>query len=177
MSYKDYQDYEDKIWIEHMFDAAGVKRPLKRDYASICRGVEVWVTPQIRSAIPGIIPAIKTLKNQGFMLYTASRESSTLLFGYLTGMNILELFTTLYGPDLVGVMKGGLEYYQKILAHAEVDPKKVILIDDKPELLQFAGQLGVRVIQSCVLGESLPEMKYYYHNPKELPKLIQSILT
>jgi len=177
MDYKQYQAFEDKIWIEYMFDAVAVERPPKKDYYNICRAIEDWVTPQIRSELPGIIPAIKTLKNQGFNLYTASGESSTLLHGYLSGMGILELFTTLYGPDLVEIMKGGIKYYQKIFAHARVDPKKVILVDDKPELLQLAERLGIHIIQSCVLDGSLPEMKYYYHDPLKLPQLIQSIIT
>ncbi len=90
-------------------------------------------------------------------------------------MGIFDCFMNLYGPDIVGVMKGGLEFYRRIFAHAQVKPSHAIVIDDNPKILQFAGQLGAYTIQSCVLKESIPNSKYYYNDPDELPEIIRLI--
>ncbi|MFX1252184.1 MAG: HAD family hydrolase [Promethearchaeota archaeon] len=176
LEYKQYQTFEDETWITYMFDYVGLELPPKQDYYKISRDVEAWVTPQIKADIPGIIPAIKKLKSEGYVLHTASGESSFLLKGYLTGMGILNLFNNLYGPDLVGIMKGGPKFYRRIFEHAQIQPSQAIVVDDKPGLLQFAKELGARVIQSCVLTDSVPIHEYYYNDPVELPKLIKSML-
>ncbi|MFW9905201.1 MAG: HAD family hydrolase [Candidatus Thorarchaeota archaeon] len=177
LNYDKFQDFEDKTSINYMFDAVGVKRPPKDEYSIICREYEKWLAPQLKVNLDGIISVIKSLKTEGYTLHTASGHSSWVLKGILTGMGIIDCFTNYYGPDIVNVMKGGLEFYRRIFAHAQVNPSHVILIDDNPKLLKCAGQLGAHTIQSCVLKGSIPKNKYYYNHPNELPALIQSILS
>ena len=127
--------------------------------------------------IEGIISVIKRLKHEGYTLHTASGHSSWVLEGILTGMGIIDCFTNYYGPNIVGTMKGGLEYYRRIFSHAQVHPSSAVVIDDNSKLLKYAGQLGAYTIQSCVWKGSIPNTKYYYNHPNELPELIQSILS
>ncbi|MFX0126267.1 MAG: HAD family hydrolase [Candidatus Hodarchaeota archaeon] len=171
-----FQAVEDEIMINFMFDAVGIERPPKQEYGRICREVEAWVIPQVQADIEGIVNVIKELRSEGYTLHTASGETSWVLREYLTGMGILDCFTNLYGPDIVDVMKGGLEFYRRIFIHAQIDPTHAIVIDDNPKLLQIAGQLGAHTIQSCVLKESIPNNKYYFTDPAELPEMIRSIL-
>lgn len=161
--YEKFQAYEDELWINFMFDSVGIERPLKHDYYRICREVEQWIIPQIQADIEGIVEVIKKLKSEGFTLYTAS--------------GIVDCFTNLYGPDLIGVMKGGLEFYRRIFTHTQVNPLHAIVIDDNLKVLQLAGQLGAHTIQSCVLKESTPKNKYYYNDPAELPEITKSIFS
>ena len=177
LDYKEYQEYEDKSWINHMFDAVGVDKPRQQEYSLIRREFEEWIAPQIQADIKGIIVVLKRLKTNGYTLYTASGHSSWVLKGILTGMGVIDYFTNFYGPDIVGVMKGGLEFYKKIFSHAQVHPSYAVVIDDNPKLLQYADQLGAYTIQSCVLKGSIPNNKYFYNHPVELPELIQSILS
>ncbi|MFX1515855.1 MAG: HAD family hydrolase [Promethearchaeota archaeon] len=177
LDYNKFQDFEDNTSINFMFDAVGVKKPPKHEYSIIRREYEEWLAPQLKVDIEGIISVIKSLKTRGYTLYTASGHSSWVLKGILTGMGIIDYFTNYYGPDIVNIMKGGLEFYRRIFSHAQVNPSHTIVIDDNPKLLKYAGQLGAYTIQSCVLKESIPDTKYYYNHPKELPALIQSILS
>ena len=177
LDYGKHQALEDEIWINHMFDTVGVDRPPEQEYFRICREAENWVTPQVNAAIDGIIPAIKKLKSEGFQLYTASGETSWTLHGYLLGMGLLDCFITLYGPDLLGMMKGGDQYYKEMFVHAQVDPSHALVIDDNPKMLQLANQLGAFTIQSCVLEGTKPGWKHYYTSPGELSKSIERITT
>ena len=175
--YHKFQAFEEKIWINYMFDAVGIERPPKHEYSRISREVEEWVIPQVQADIEGIVNVIKEIKSEGYTLHTASGETSWVLKGYLTGMGILDCFTNFYGPDIVDVMKGGSEFYRRIFIHAQVSPTHAIVIDDNPKLLQFASQLGAHTIQSCMLKESIPDNKFYFKDPFELPEMIQSILS
>lgn len=175
LDYNKYQVFEDEVFINHMFDTVDIKRPAEHEYFEICRQVEKWVTPQIQAEIEGIIDVIRRLNADGFTLHTASGETSWVLRGYLTGMGIIDCFTNLYGPDLVGVMKGGLDFYRRIFVHAQVNPSQVIVVDDNPKLLRLAGQLGAHTIQSCTIKESAPRGDYYFNDPAELPEIIKII--
>jgi len=175
LDYSVYRKHEDEIWMTQMFGHAGMAVP-EGDHSILCREVERWITPQVKSAIPGIIPAIKQLKNEGYTLYTASGESSLVLEGYLQGMGIHELFTGLYGPDLVGIMKGGLDFYKRIFSHSGIDPRQAIVIDDKIEMLQLAGQLGAMTIHSCVLNEPAVNYEHYYYDLKDLSSIIDDLV-
>ena len=177
LEYNKFQEFEDITSINYMFDAAGVKRPSKNNYSIIRREYEEWLAPQLKVDIEGIVSVIKRLKTEGYTLHTASGHSSWVLEGILTGMGIEDYFTNFYGPDIVNVMKGGLEFYRRIFTHAQVNPSHAIVIDDNPRLLQYASQLGAYTIQSCVLKGSMPNTKYYYNHPNELPELVQSVLS
>ncbi|MHA2306905.1 MAG: HAD family hydrolase [Candidatus Hodarchaeales archaeon] len=175
LEFKKYQSYEDETWINVMFDSLGIEKPPKNKYSKIYREVEEWITPQIKANIKGIIEIIKQLNSEGYTLHTASGETSWVLKNYLAGMGILDCFTKLYGPDLVGMMKGGAEYYRRIFSHAQVPPSSVIVIDDNPKLLQLVEQQGAYTIQSCVLKKTKPDKRPYYTDPSELPRIIKSI--
>ncbi|MHA2299066.1 MAG: HAD family hydrolase [Candidatus Hodarchaeales archaeon] len=174
LDHASYQAFEDKISIVHMFDHVGITRPPERDYYKINREKEAWIIPRVKADIQGMIPTIKELKMSGYDLYTASGETSWVLKGYLRGMGIQELFSNFYGPDIVGMMKGGLEFYRRIFDHARVNLSSVIVIDDRPEMLKLVEQLGARAIQSCVLNEPTGN-HLHYRDPKELPALIESL--
>ncbi|MHA1969897.1 MAG: HAD hydrolase-like protein [Candidatus Hodarchaeales archaeon] len=147
LEFKKYQSYEDETWINVMFDSLGIEKPPKNKYSKIYREVEEWITPQIKANIKGIIEIIKQLNSEGYTLHTASGETSWVLKNYLAGMGILDCFTKLYGPDLVGM----------------------------PKLLQLVEQQGAYTIQSCVLKKTKPDKRPYYTDPSELPRIIKSI--
>lgn len=174
--YIEFQKFENQTWITVMFDCMNLQLPPEEDYYRIHREVEAWITPQIKADVKGIITVIKQLKNQGYNLYTASGSSSWSLRGYLTGMGIVDNFIELFGPDLVGIMKGSITYYQRIFEHAQVLPTHAIVIDDNPQALQLAKQLGALTIQSCAVHEITPRHNVFYTDPAELPKLLESIL-
>lgn len=177
LEFQKHQELLDELWINHMFEIVGVKKPPRSEYYRLCREAEEWIVPQVQAGIDGIIPVIRNLKSLGYDLYTASGETSWTLQGYLSSMGILDCFVTLYGPDLIGMMKGGNEFYKGIFSHAKVNPSQSLVIDDNPKMLRLADQLGAFTIQSCVPRELEPDWKYYYRTPSELVELIKRIIS
>ena len=171
MSYQDFQEIENTIWIEHMFDTMDIPFPPKSDYFKIAIEVEDFIAPKIKSDYPNIIETVKLLYKEGYTINTASGANSRLLNLYLNGMDIRECFTTLYGSDLINTMKVSKEYYMKIFTREALNPENVIIIDDSVKMLTMAKQLGANVIHSCVKG-SKPEFDYFYLESKDLPRVI-----
>jgi len=150
ISFSKHQEHLDKLWLEYMFRAHPIDFPPATEYSTICREIDAFVTPQVKSSYPGIIEAIKEIYSIGLPLHTASGELSVQLNGYLTGMGIRHCFSTLYGPDLINTFKGGKEYFQAIFTSEKILPSQAIIIDDSPKILTIAEDLGAKVIHSCV---------------------------
>ncbi len=74
--YIEFRAFEDELWINYIFDAVEVERPPKHEYSRICREVEEWVVPQIQADIEGIVKTIKEVRSEGYILHTASGETS-----------------------------------------------------------------------------------------------------
>ncbi len=105
-----------------------------------------FVTRRVRSALPGVVTAIQTLRRDGYTLHTASSESSIALDGYLTGMGVRGCFHRLYGPDLVERLKDGPEYYRRILADCGVEPSTAVFVDDQPVVVEWIQAAGARAV-------------------------------
>jgi FMN phosphatase YigB (HAD superfamily) len=51
-----------------------------------------------------------------------------------------------YGPDLINYPKVGARYYELLLADAGVDPSRSLVVDDKPQCLDWARAAGANVV-------------------------------
>jgi HAD superfamily hydrolase (TIGR01509 family) len=162
---------EDILWLTAMFEHVGLRLPPYSKRLSLARESQLWITPRVKAAIPGIVTVIKTLSKR-FPLNTSSGGPSWLVRATLEGMGLNSYFTHLYGPDLVNTPKNGAIFYEKILKDANVRPGDVIVVEDVPKNLAMAKELGATVIQSCATGEFEPEFPLHYQNPSELLDLI-----
>ena len=61
-------------------------------------------------------------------------------------MGIRDRFGILFGADLVNAMKPTRAYYERAFALAEVDPARVLVLDDTPEFLDTAREVGARTV-------------------------------
>ncbi len=61
-------------------------------------------------------------------------------------MGVRHCFTRLYGPDLVNALKTGPEFYERIFADAGVEPEKAVVVDDSPQALAWAVQVGAKTV-------------------------------
>src|SRR3954453_15386017 len=144
-----YESFERAYYIDWLAQSCalvGVPRPSDEERIAMGRGVSAWIIPQIRSAYPGAVEAIRLLHDRGYTLHTASGASSTDLGLYLEGMGVLDCFGHLYGPDLVGVFKVGPEFYERIFADAGVAPGDALVVDDSLRVLEWARAAGARVL-------------------------------
>ena len=163
-------------WVEAMFNNAGYELPFREEYDEIFYSTTRYVTPQVDAAFPGVVETIRFLHGRGFTLHTASGEESVDLNGYLTGMGVRDLFTTLYGPALVSTRKNGEKFYTEIFSELKITPEQAIIIDDSPRILEILTNLGVHVIQACQSGDYQPCFPEYIMSMVELPGLIDKII-
>jgi hypothetical protein len=115
-------------WLRTMCESVGMPSPEDEDESlALSAEAALYVIQRVRSAYPGAVGALRTLAAAGFNLYTASNETSFELDAYLRGMEVRDLFLTLYGSDLVKVTKSSV-------------------LDDKPACLAWAAGTGARTV-------------------------------
>ena len=144
--FEDFQRRYDLAWLGGMCGHVGVEPPSEAEALHLTERANRHVTPRIRAALPGAIPAVADLRARGITLHTASGESSLELAGYLEGMGVLGHFGHLFGPDLVGYWKEGSAYYARIFASAGVDPAAALVADDSPDAVRWALQAGAQAV-------------------------------
>ena len=151
-----WDEYQ-KQWLRGMATLVGVSAPLDdAECVRLAKEASVYVTHRVRSAYPGAAEAAQVLHTRGFDLFTASGEVSWELDGYLTGMRVRDHFRILYGPDLInwGKWPEGAEYYRRAFAHAGVDPKRTLVVDDSAAALTQARRAGAK---TCLIGTASPK--------------------
>lgn len=129
-------------WLADMCAEAGVAPP--RDLEGAAVDAIGWVSERVRAEIPGAVDAVRKLAARGLVLHTASGGLSWELEPYLRGMGIRDLFSRLYGPDLVDRFKNGPHYYEAILAHSGTEALTAVAVDDGPDQRRWAAEVGLR---------------------------------
>ena len=100
-----------------------------------------YITRRVQSAFPGTAETLRNL-NSDYELFTASMGPSFLLRATLEAMGVADLFTRLYGPDLINATKQGPNFYTRMFEHAGVDPKKSVVLDDTPAFITRINAAG-----------------------------------
>ncbi|HET9493027.1 MAG TPA: hypothetical protein VFR15_02235, partial [Chloroflexia bacterium] len=90
--------------------------------------------------------AIRMLHQRGYTLHSSSGASSEMMSTYLETMDSRPYFTRLYGPDLVDTFKAGPRFYERIFADSGVAPAEALVLDDNPEVLGWASDVGARTL-------------------------------
>ena len=145
----DYTEFDRlylRDWMQGMCKIVGVPAPPEEEGLALARQINAAIPPQIDSAYPGAVDAIRTLHARGYTLHTASGESSADLAGYLTGMGVRDSFGTLYGTDVVNTLKMGPQFYTRIFEHAGVAPAEALVADDNPQAAAWAVQVGAQAV-------------------------------
>lgn len=102
--------------------------------AALAHEAQDYITPRVLAASPGAVDTLVKL-SADYELFTASMGPSNWLEGTLEGMGISDLFTRLYGPDLINAAKQGANFYPRMFEHAGVEPRNSIVLDDTPAFL------------------------------------------
>ncbi len=145
----DYRSFDHTYqidWLHRMCTIVGVQPPPDDEAVELARRAAASIIPRVRAAFPGAVEAIRTLHARGYLLHTASGASSWDLAAYLDGMGVHRCFGRLYGPDLIDTFKMGPEFYTRLLADAGVTPQEALVVDDNPEVLRWAAQVGARTV-------------------------------
>jgi HAD superfamily hydrolase (TIGR01509 family) len=165
-----------RSWVEGMFNGAGRGLPPSSEYEDVFYSTARYVTPKVRAAYPGVVESIRALHEMGFTLHTASAEDSIDLHGYLTGMGVKELFSGLYGTDLIETWKLDGRFYRAILRDVGISARHAIIVDDSPKMLGHARELGAHVIQVCLTGDNQPSFPHYLTHMGDLPQVVERVV-
>ncbi len=122
-------------WLRGMMTHATIESTLTDDQcAALAHEAQDNVSRRVRSAYPGAADTLRSLSSD-FELFTASMAPSFWLEGTLDAMGVANLFTRLYGPDLIDATKQGANFYPRMFEHAGVEPRNAIVLDDTPAFL------------------------------------------
>lgn len=148
-------------WLVAMCREIGLAPPeTEAQRLALAEETSAYVTRRVHAALPGAIPAIRTLRHRGYTLHTASGEFAADLEGYLTGMGVLACFGALYGCDIIGTAKSGPGYHARLFQHAGVDPAQALVVDDNEHVLDWAAVLGARTV---LCGPAAPTASRHGH--------------
>ncbi|MCW5853024.1 MAG: HAD family hydrolase [Anaerolineae bacterium] len=140
--FEDYWTPYQIRWLSGMCEALSLPIPPPKEAYRLAEEATVHVTHRVNAAFPGVVEVVRELHGQGYSLHTASGERSGELNGYLTNMGIRDCFTHLYGPDLIGTLKQGPAYYERLLADCGVAPADALFVDDSPLVMRWVTHLG-----------------------------------
>jgi phosphoglycolate phosphatase-like HAD superfamily hydrolase len=105
------------------------------------------------AAFPGAYDALSALFTAGYRIQMASGQESEWLLAGLMGAGIESFTESKFGPDLVDCAKEGPEFYERIFAEVGVQPADTLIVDNDPLALQWAMQVGAKVIQVQISTE------------------------
>jgi beta-phosphoglucomutase-like phosphatase (HAD superfamily) len=133
-------------WISSMAAEVGAELPAD-DTARIAMADAATdnIQRRVRADYPGAVEAVMEM-SLDYPLYTASGGCSWELERVHESVGLTGVFKTLYGADLVEHPKSGPGYYERIFAHAGVDPSTALVLDDKLACLSWAREAGARTI-------------------------------
>lgn len=174
-AYVDFFGDQRARWLRDMCERVGVTAPDEAECRALGLETEQFVLPRVRSGYPGAADAIRQLQETGYRLRTASGQTSAELEGYLTGLGVRDRFPErLYGPDLVGAMKGTTAYYERVMADAQLDPAETLVADDQPGALARAAALGLTTV--LITREAPPDHKAHFVITllADLPELLET---
>lgn len=175
-SFKMFIEWFIEKWINEMFDFVGIKRPEKELYKKIYYEASDYVASRVKAAFPGVKECIRNLYKKGYNLYLASGTDSIELGYYYEAMGIKKFFKTLYGPDLINILKVDEAYYEAIFKDLAITPNQAIIIDDKPYYLNIAEKSGAIVIQACLTGNYKPQFQYTITDMKKASQIIGEVI-
>ena len=177
--FSDYQSfYNDfkKNMVLGMFTEAGKNPPEELKVEEVFNSTRQYVIPKVRSAIPGVIDSIKELFARKYILCTAAGVVSIEMKMYLEGMGLIKYFKGIYGPDIINTTKSDPDYYKALFNLSHVDPKKAIIIDDQPQFLENALNVGTNVIQACITGQHEPQFPFFVKDMRDLISTIENLI-
>jgi phosphoglycolate phosphatase-like HAD superfamily hydrolase len=137
-SHKEFQRTLAVNWMRGMCGRIGLTPPPDDETTALYDELSAYVAERAVCAIAGAADAVRSLHGAGYTLYTASGTTSWELRGILGRMGIAEMFSGLYGPDVVDHVKYGPAFYDAVFAHAGVAPDRAAVIDSDSECCEWA---------------------------------------
>jgi len=111
-------------------------------------------------AYPEMIQMIKDLKaHHSLRIVVVSNEGRELMIQRINRFRLKEFVDIFVCSCFVGLRKPDEEIYRIAFDVAQVDPKEVIYIDDRPMLVEIGNKLGMKSIQHKALEQTKLSLK------------------
>jgi len=166
---------ENSRWLTDMCREVGIAPPVGAKCVALAAATQRYVRSRVDSAFTDAGPAVRALTSAGFVLATASGETSAELDSYLVAMDVRTCFSgRLYGPDLVRAHKASPRYYERILYDTATSPSDAIFVDDNPKAIGWAAEAGARTVHVRRHGDPAHGADHTISNLFELVDLLQT---
>src|SRR4030095_7634308 len=108
-----------------------------------------------------------------------SGQESEWLRASLIGAGLESYLERKFGPDLIDCAKEGTAYYERLFAAAGVRAAEALVVDDQPDPLRWALQMGAKVIQAKLSPErhheTVPGVAAVLTHLRDLPGLVNHL--
>ena len=158
-----------------LFGAVGVPTPKDESLSQLALVLQTEALLKCNASYPGAAASICQLHNAGFVVCMASSQESDFLRPALSGTGLEPVMLHYFGPDLIDYPKEGPEFYMRVFAKCGVQPHEAIVVDDQAMCLDWAEEVGARVIQACMINGSEPEFPICFTNYDELPAIVEGL--
>jgi phosphoglycolate phosphatase-like HAD superfamily hydrolase len=132
------------------------------------------------AAFDGAFDCLQTLTHHGITIHLASANDSAFLQAALSGIGIEGFISQRFGPDLIDCAKEGIEFYERIFAQVGVAPSETLIVDDHPDALRWAMELGAGAVQVRLSREihypDVPGVLALVTNLRDLPHWVMRSL-
>ena len=143
--YDTYRQKELSAWLEAMVEVAGLRLPADLSQAELLSALERAIVLQL-APTTGAVDAVRQLARSGMSLYISSGADSRYVERCLVDAGLRECFREVFGPDKLQTLKTSPEFFTRCFAAAEVEPAAAWVVDDSPDPLAWALDLGAQVV-------------------------------
>jgi phosphoglycolate phosphatase-like HAD superfamily hydrolase len=158
---------------EAIFAGVGKALPKEETVSALAKRVQFDALKGCNAVFPGAEETLRVLRKAGLRVQMASSQESEYLRAALMGAGLEGYVEELFGPDLVDCAKEGPEFYQRLFAECGIRPAQAVVVDDQALCLDWAEEVGARVIQACLKPDSPePEFPFVLTRFTDLPPLI-----
>ena len=128
-NHREYQREFELLWIHRMCSLVSITVPPDDIATSVARSALVYAGQHAQTEIKGAANSVWKLFNANYLLYAASGTPSWELNVIFSRMGIRQVFSGLYGPDLVDCVKYGTRFYDQIFKEAGILPEECLVIE------------------------------------------------
>lgn len=174
--YVEWIDEERVRFTEEVFVEVGQPLPTRDPLVEFAKRMQFDALTACNAAFPGAEEALRELFEMGVRTQMASAQESEFLLAALIGAQIESYIESKFGPDLVGCAKEGPEFYRRIFEACHVHPSQAIVVDDQPLCLDWAEEVGAKVVQARIKPNAPePQFPTVLNALPDLPGLVREL--
>lgn len=159
------------------FSRAGRPAPDPESSRDLAVHLQQSALRECSALFPGADAGLRALAERGFKVHFASSQESPYLRAAMTGSPAYFIVKEWYGPDLVDCAKEGPEFYRRIFEDCGIPAEQAVVVDDQMMCLEWAYEVGAKVIQSRIREQPDPiGADIYFESWSELPPIIETLM-